>query len=200
MQPSTLIRNLYLPVQPTVKATADKVIYREFLPTKNLQSVIYCYWALKTTQPLKEPFVYRVVSDGCIDIFFELERPALSSVMGFCKKYTQFPLDHSFHFIGVRFLPTMFPQLFGVPASTLANQALDLKTVLPETATFIQQCFPAQQKMVEIIPQLDAYFLKKLAGCNFDNDGRLYEAIAIILKNYGVLNIENLLWGRWQIF
>jgi len=190
LKPPTTIRTLYLPVQPTVKATADKVIYREFLPTLNLQSTIYCYWQLKTTQPLKEPFLYRVVSDGCIDIFFELDKPELSSVMGFCKKYTQFPLDHAFHFIGIRFLPTMFPQLFGIPASTLANQALDLKDILPTTATFIQQHFHNRQEMTEIISQLDQYFLKKLMDCPFDNDARLYEAIAIILKNYGVLNIE----------
>ena len=29
-----------------------------------------------------------------------------------------------------------------------------------------------------------------MADCAFDNDTRLYDAIAIILKNYGVLNIE----------
>ncbi len=190
MQQFTNIRNLYLPVQPTVKATADKVLYREFLPATNLQPVIYCYWQLKTTVPLQEAFMYRVVSDGCIDIFFELHRSELSSVMGFCKKYTQFPLDPSFNFIGIRFLPTMFPQLFGIPASTLANQAVDLKTVLPETATFIQQQLNTQKEISDIIPQLDQYFLKKLANCSFDDDARLYEAIAIILKNYGVLNIE----------
>lgn len=190
MPPSTSIRNLYLPVQPTVKATADKVIYREFLPAQNLQAVIYCYWQLKTTKPLKEPFMYRVVSDGCIDIFFELNQPDLNFVMGFCKKYTQFPLEQSFHFVGIRFLPTMFPQLFGIPASDLTNQSLVLKTILPETANFIEQHFHVGQEMAEIIPQLDQYFLEKLTNCTFDHDARLYEAIAIILKNSGVLNIE----------
>lgn len=190
MKSSISIRNLYLPVQPTVKATTDKVIYQEFLPATHLQSTIYCYWQLKTTQPLQESFKYSVVSDGCIDIFFELHQPELSTVMGFCKKYTQFPLDHSFHYIGIRFLPTMFPQLFGIPAFTLANQALDLKTVLPETAAFITQQFHSQKEIMNIIDQLNQYFIQKLADCSFDNDARLYEAIAIILKNYGVLNIE----------
>ena len=190
MEPSSAIRNLYLPVQPTVKTTTNKIIYQEFLPTQALQPVIYCYWQLKTTQPLQEAFIYRVVSDGCIDIFFELNQSELNFVMGFCKKYTQFPLDNTFHYVGIRFLPTMFPQLFGIPAAALSNQTLTLESVLPKTATFIKQQFHAQKPIKEIITQLDNYFLQQLVKCSFDNDSRLYDAIALILKNYGVVNIQ----------
>lgn len=190
MKPSSTIRNLYLPIQPTVKTTADKVIYQEFLPIEALQPVIYCYWQLKTIQPLQEAFIYRVVSDGCIDIFFELNQPELNFVMGFCKKYTQFPLDNAFHYVGIRFLPTMFPQLFGIPAATLSNQTLTLESVLPKTAIFIKEHFHAQKPIKEIISELNSYFLQQLAKRSFDNDPRLYEAITFILKNYGVLNIQ----------
>jgi len=31
--------------------------------------------------------------------------------MGFCKKYTEFSIGHEFNYVGIRFLPTMFPQL-----------------------------------------------------------------------------------------
>ncbi|MEL6824118.1 MAG: DUF6597 domain-containing transcriptional factor, partial [Calditrichota bacterium] len=110
MEISSDIRNLYTPIQPTVKQTADRVSYREFLPDASLQSFIYCYWELKTSQPLKEAFNYRVVADGCIDIFFSLDKPTDNFVMGFCREYTEFELDSSFHYIGIRFLPTMFPQ------------------------------------------------------------------------------------------
>jgi hypothetical protein len=119
---SSNIRQLYNPIQPTVKQSAKNVTYFEFLPDLKLQPYIYCYWELKTKQTLTEPFNYKVVADGCIDIFFELNNPQENFVMGFCKKYTEFPLDNSFHYIGVRFLPTMFPQIFNVDASEISNR------------------------------------------------------------------------------
>lgn len=184
------IRALYMPIQPTVRQTADKVRYQELLPDEHLQPYIYCYWELKTTAPLQEQFQYRVVADGCIDIFFELGNPADAYIMGFCRKYTEFPLGNVFHYVGVRFLPTMFPQLFGVDAAELSNRYLSLETVVPDAARFIAghlTGYPSPQKICELF---DSYFIGILARSRFDNDARLYKAIGIILQNYGVLNIE----------
>lgn len=185
------IRNLYLPVQPTVRQSADHVQYQEFLPHQQLQPFIYCYWQLKTTQTLQEAFQYRVVADGCIDIFFELNDPANNFVMGFCKKYTQFPLDNVFHYVGIRFLPTMFPQLFKINAADLSNQSIPLKEVVPKTAEFVRTHFQPTMQPVTILTTLDDYFLKLNSQTDFDDDPRLYEAIQIILKNFGVLNIQS---------
>ena len=78
------IRLIYKPVQPAVKQSASGVTYLEFLPDIRLQKFIYCYWQLRTVQKLAEPFNYRIVADGCIDIFFELNNPQENYVMGFC--------------------------------------------------------------------------------------------------------------------
>lgn len=104
------IRQFYQPVQPAVSGT-DKsyVTYLEFYPDQRLQDYIYCYWQLKATQKLQVPFRYRVVADGCIDIFFKFENPDESHVMGFATRFTEFPLGRLFHYVGIRFLPTAFP-------------------------------------------------------------------------------------------
>lgn len=184
------IRGLYHPVQPTVKQSATHVTYQEFPPDAALQGSIYCYWQLQTTAVLDEPFFYRVVADGCIDIFFELHNPAENFVMGFCKKYTEFPLDNSFNYVGVRFLPTMFPQLFKINASELSNRFENLDAVLPETARYIASQFEGRMLMSEIKQRFDDYFLDLLGNIEFDHDPRFYQALSIILKNYGVLNVE----------
>ena len=137
----TNLRTLYIPVQPTVRQSDDNVTYAEFLPELRLQSFIYCYWQLKTTRELSKPFNYRVVADGCIDIYFELTNPEQNYVMGFCKKFTEFPLDNSFNYVGVRFLPTMFPQLFKINAMELSNRYEHLKVVSPQTSDFIYSHF-----------------------------------------------------------
>ncbi len=184
------IRQLYNPIQPTIKQSAEHVTYFEFLPDLKLQTYIYCYWELKTTQTLTESFNYKVVADGCIDIFFELNNPQENFVMGFCKKYTEFPLNNSFHYIGVRFLPTMFPQIFNIDASELSNRFENLYLVIPTTASFIADNFKPQQTTAQIKALFDNFFLEAIAKTNFNDDNRLYESINIILKNFGVLNIE----------
>ncbi|NIJ55161.1 DUF6597 domain-containing transcriptional factor [Dyadobacter arcticus] len=184
------IRNLYNPIQPTVKQSAGNVTYQEFLPDQSIQSYIYCYWQLKTSRPLDDPFFYRVVADGCIDIFFELNNPEESFVMGFCKKYTEFQLDNSFNYVGVRFLPTMFPQLFRIDASELSNRFESLNLVIPQIAHFIEThfCPGIANPQIKII--FDKYFTELLHHVDSQPDPRLHNAISIILAKDGSVNIE----------
>jgi len=187
----SFIRHLYIPVQPTVKSYGA-VSYQEFLPHQQLHSFIYCYWQLKTNQKLDNPFTYRVVADGCIDIFFELNQPQENFVMGFCKKYTEFDLAEEFNYIGIRFLPSMFPQLFGINASSISNKAEELKSVVPQVAAFIQSNFSSNLNINKIISLLNEFFLDLLPLANFQNDPRLYNAIALIMKNYGVVDMTEI--------
>lgn len=184
------IRSLYMPIQPTVRQSGERVTYQEFTPDMGLQGLIYCYWQLRTTAPLDEPFIYRVVADGCIDIFFELNNPSENFVMGFCKKYTEFPLENSFDYVGVRFLPTMFPQLFKINAAELSNRFENLDVVAPGTARFITSAFESELPVTEIKRRLDNYFLHLLTHTDFNYDPRLYGALSVILRNFGVLNVE----------
>ncbi len=185
------IRKFYTPIQPTVRRSSGQVLYAEFLPHIQLQDAIYCYWELKTNQALSEQFNYRVVADGCIDIFFELNNPEESYVMGFCKKFTEFPLENSFHYIGIRFLPTMFPQLFGINAKELSNRFEKLDLVVPFVADYIRDRLNPEQTQEEISCLLDQCFLKIRANGSFDRDNRLYDALYLILKKNGVLDIQN---------
>jgi len=184
------IRELYMPVQPTVRQSGEHVVYREIAPDVSLRNIIYCYWELKTKSPLEEQFEYRVVSDGCIDIFFELSRPEESFVMGFCKKFTEFPLDTSIHYIGIRFLPTMFPQIFNVDAALLSNRFEALQVIHQETAIFIAQNINPGFILEHIKSIFDDYFTDTVSKVNFNTDGRLYKSLAIILKNKGVVNLN----------
>lgn len=110
--------------------------------------------------------------------------------MGFCKKFTEFPLNDSFHYVGVRFLPTMFPQLFRISASELSNRFEKLGNVVPKVSAFIAGNFHHQLSKEQIQNIFDSYFIKLIENITFDNDGRLYSAIEKILQEFGVVNIE----------
>ncbi len=136
------------------------------------------------------PYIYRVVADGCMDIFFALENPQANYIMGFSKNYTEFPIGKSFHYIGIRFLPSMFPQLFSVDAAELSNRVESLQDVLPDISTFIVNTFQPGQKTHSLNVVLDNYFRHYLSKTTRTTDNRLYNAINIILQKRGVLNIE----------
>ena len=110
--------------------------------------------------------------------------------MGFCKKYTEFPLDHSFHYVGIRFLPTAFPQVFGVNAAELSNQFQHLHHVSQSTSDYIAESFSGALSSEKIVQRLDAYFMDAIRQADFDEDHRLYNAIKLILDNFGVINLE----------
>jgi AraC-like DNA-binding protein len=159
-------------------------------PDDSVSNIIYCYWELKTNERLQDPFTYRVVADGCIDIFFQLDNPSENFAMGFCKKFTEFPLDNCFHYIGIRFLPTSFPILFKVDAKELSNRFERLELVSNETSRFIADSFSSADDFGNIKRKLDAYFIKVNANTNTVLDDRFKNALSVILKNFGVVNIQ----------
>lgn len=185
------LRQFYKPIQPTISHTNKNVFYTEYLPDINLQPYIYCYWELKTNNSLTENFNYKVVADSCIDVYFQVNNPSDSYIMGFCDRFTEFELPSTFHYFGIRFLPGMFTQLFQVNAKELSNRSELLHAILPDMSRFLSNRLNAEQNSNEIINLLDRYFLALPASKNYTRDSRLYEAIDIILKNKGVINIES---------
>ncbi|WP_155283583.1 AraC family transcriptional regulator [Capnocytophaga felis] len=178
------IRHFYKPFQP-VSQLADNVSYTEFFPDKKLLPFIYCYWQFKTKTQLTENYQYRVISDGCIDVFFELENPEESYLMGFCKSYTEFPLGKQFNYVGIRFLPSAFPLIFRQNAKELSNNDIRLNLVLSGLATFIAHKFDNVKNMKQIKNELDKFFLKHLEKADLSMDNRFYKALEIILKSQG---------------
>lgn len=111
--------------------------------------------------------------------------------MGFCKKYTEFPLENSFHYIGVRFLPTMFPSLFKVDAKELSNRFERLELVVNKTSKFIADSFSDDDELATIKSKFDDYFFGLSKSANTDLDRRFQNALNIILKNFGVVNVQS---------
>jgi hypothetical protein len=189
MTPISHIRTSYAPVQPFVAQPEETVVYREFLPDLRLQEYIYCYWELSTTSPLTAPFHYRVVADGCMDIFFELQDPRQSFVMGFSDAYTCFPLQGNFNYAGIRFLPGMFPRLFPVNAAGLSKQATALESVVPAAARFLADHFHEKTSILQLKSLLDGFLLEYTSKA-LPADNRLLEAVDLIIQQAGMITLE----------
>lgn len=190
MKAASVLRQYYVPHQPILGPGGDAPSYCEFGPAPALRNWIYCYWRLQTTIPLAAPFVYRVVADGCIDVFWDLHHPQESFVMGFCKKFTEFSLGKSFDYVGVRFLPTMFPQLCRVDAAELSDRLVPLEGVVPATAHFLGSRFAPDLGQAVIQGALDAHFATLVDRARPDDDPRLYRAIGLIMAQPGLANLQ----------
>ncbi|UUC44269.1 AraC family transcriptional regulator [Flavobacterium cerinum] len=190
MEKNINIKRLYQPVQPIIRPAFGHVKYQEFKPDIRLSQYIYCYWELKTEQQLEAEFHYRVVADGCMDIYFELNNPIESYVIGFSKNYTEFPLDTTFHYIGIRFYPAMFPLLFHINASELTDRYELLELILPEKAAFIKNHFNPTLDLVTIQSLLDHFYLNRINQHGVKPDFRFFSAMDHILKNSGNITIE----------
>lgn len=185
------IRKYFKPIQPTVGLHDEQVVYQEFAPAFHLQNFIHCYWVLRTKKRMNVPFDYRVVSDGCIDIVFNLKNTNESFVMGFHNKSTEFSLGSEFAYGGIRFYPSIFPSLFKLSAKSLTNKEQKLQLILPSLAEFISVNLKKDFHLA--IPKINLFLKSFLQNKAHQIDDRFYEAFIEILKKRGHLEIEKAL-------
>ena len=187
------LREHFKPIQPAVTSTSAGVLYEESLPHPALSAYVYCYWQLKTVYKLSTPFSYRVIPDGCIEIFFYVNDPLDNRVMGFSTASTSFGLDATFHYAGIRFMPAAFPLIFNVDASELTDRAEQLDVVVPTAAKKLTDIFESNPGFQGIKASLDQYLLMRVEDIRHNEDRRLQEAIFTILKTHGSLNLDTAL-------
>ena len=189
MNPMT-IREYYKPIQPTVSTTDKEISYQEIRPSKEIEDFIYCFWQLRTQNTLTQDYNYRVVSDGCIDIFYNHKQQAESFIMGFCRKFVQFPIGKDFEYIGIRFLPSAFPYLFGINARTLSNQSQELIKILPDFADWICSEINSADSFASITKILDERITGFLKNQDIIYDHRFLNSLKLIFHKNGYLDIE----------
>jgi len=85
----------------------------------------------------------------------------------------------------------MFPALFKVDAKELSNRFERLELVVNETSKFITDSFSDDDELATIKSKFDDYFFGLAKSANTDLDSRFQNALNIILKNFGVVNVQS---------
>ena len=169
-------------------------MYEELLATLPLESYVHCYWQLRTLSKLTAPFIYRVVSDGCIDILFEQNQSQGPFITGFSTRYLEYDLGHSFNYIGIRFLPTGFPALFDISAHSLVNRFVELKEVITSFSEQMNGVIKEPLTLEQAKEIFDRLLNDVIAEKNEPPsvDSRLMCAIDEILESRGNSSLQNL--------
>ena len=110
--------------------------------------------------------------------------------MGFCRKYTEFPIGTSFDYIGIRFLPSAFPLLFDVDAKTLSNQSQELQYILPNFSQWIASQIKPSYPFEHIVRLLNEKLIDLVENRDFKFDARFFNSLNIIFQKNGFLDTE----------
>ncbi|WP_350284406.1 helix-turn-helix domain-containing protein [uncultured Croceitalea sp.] len=188
------LKSFFRPLQPTIGTNhSRKVWYKEFQASKDLEQYIFCYWELKSIALSKESFKYRVVSDGCVDILVDVKEGEIF-ITGFSKQYLEYDLGTSFHYVGIRFYPFMFPLLFGISAEKVINKFLKLEYLLPTLSSTIKYQLAERvntNRLQDLLGEvLISYIDKEKDLSSFDP--RFSNAVDQILKSGGNTPINQL--------
>lgn len=184
------LAQLFHPLQPRAREGGDGVVYRELLPDPLLRGYVCCYWELKTTTALSSPFTYAVVTDSCIDFFFDLQHEDENYIVGFSSSSTSFALEKTFHYAGVRFFPGSFPAVFGIPAAALRNNVHLLRDVIPREHEALRAILTSEKDIDGMKPLFDGYFKSRVFRQSLHTDLRFNQSLAAILQHNGVFSIE----------
>ncbi len=188
------LKTFFRPLQPTIGARhSGMVLYKEYKPYEALSDYVYCFWQLKSINFLQNPFLYRVVSDGCIDILINTKE-GKSFITGFSKQFVEYNLGRSFEYVGVRFYPFMFPLLFGISAEKVVNKFLNLEVLLPELNQNIKSYLGVKANSETSFEVFNGVLSSYITNENdlYSLDSRFSNAVDQILQSGGNIPINQL--------
>jgi AraC-like DNA-binding protein len=146
---------MYSPVQDGIEKTAQSIYYAEADPPHDLISLVYCFWELKTIEPLSEDFNLHAIPDACVDIMFNEIDTDVAGVTNLSTTYEVLNLGRQFHYVGIEFLPGVWrgdqkeiahqyigsAYMGGLPLVDINNKMIDLTFAekQPILAEFVRQ-------------------------------------------------------------
>jgi hypothetical protein len=153
----------------------QNVSYREVAPHPLLTDVVCYYWELKSGQALDQPFKYHVVADGCMDLFFDMQKPGERYAVGFTSSHTSFFLGCNFHYIGVRFFPGAIPRLWDISAAELRDACHPVNEVLgPAMDQHLEDNWRSTD---DLFQRFDRYLVRRSVQRVHHGDWRVSEAL-----------------------
>ena len=164
--------------------------YREYVPSAALKPHIYCYWTLWSERVTTAPFTYRIVSDGCVDLFINCRQFEELNVAGTASAASTVILEGDASYFGIRFLPGGFYRLFKLPMKEIANKMVSVQEVWGNRLTDFESRLYAAQGIREKITVTEAFLLRQMSIEKREPDPRLRHVLEMVYQKGGQYRIE----------
>ena len=192
MYNQTFIRNFYSPLQPTESSRGDTLLfYKEYEPCNELQSLVYCFWELKTSRPITDTYLYNIVTDGCTDLMFDCKSSGLPILIGASYKAYQSAISRDIHYFGIKFFPGCLRFFIDIPLHEIAGKLLKAKNILKKDISDLSLQIFEQTTIEERIKKAESFLLQQLQYNQTNIHPAFQQALYTILVNKGNINSLN---------
>lgn len=187
----------YEPLQTLSKPSPDQdgqIRFWKFRPSKQFQPFVYCYSGAVSTTPIKNPFLHRIIPDGCINIIWNLRHPSgrYGFITGPLTKAQYIPFTDQVLSIGICLLPCNALYFIDNYVSLPVNRSVPLESVFGRTDS---QMVSEQLTLADSLEHRIAILEKYIASHFSENrkvDPTLNNALHIIYQHRGDVKISEL--------
>jgi AraC-like DNA-binding protein len=165
-----------------------------------LANYVRFFWVLESD----EPYTHHNTADGCAEILFhynglfdeirstgELKKSITSGIQGPSQYFKRFTINKSFGMFGVYLYPFAVKQLFYLPATFLANELPDLKTVLGNEGAILEEKMMLADDTSQRVNIISEFLGKKLSK-NKTVLHPVFGAINHVIHSKGSVRVEEL--------
>ncbi len=155
---------------------------QKYKPSLALHRLIDAYWSIKNIS--SKNILMPIVPDGCMDIIYNNTQLMLVGAMSESKSITIKVGDYSF---GIRFRPSVLPQLLNIEAHTFINRVVPLAEVSPSLRNQLDSYGSDEAQKVIL---LDALFQSLCEKTTFNQT--ILDLIDYITLHQGVRTMHDL--------
>lgn len=188
---------IYLPLQPPTlqqELVDSNYRYREYLPSRSLESYVACYWTVDFHASDMNK-MHRIIPDGCVDIIFDLRSPSFSKggfVVGVMTTFEAINLSTKYSLFGIRFFSENVRQFLRYPVSELIGYHVFLEDIWGSEAESITEEVISASGISEMIGRVELKLLKFLLLHESKSDRLLQTSMQYMYADQGMISIRSL--------
>jgi AraC-like DNA-binding protein len=143
------------------------MIFHTYQAPANLTDYIRCFWTLESTESSPLPFIHRATAECCPELIFYFrgdvnvlqnewtkEKTFRSGLYAQSRNYRKFSIEKGFGMLGVYLYPQTIPLLFNIPASSISDCNLDIKSLFNKEGEALEDrvmCAASHQLRIKLI-------------------------------------------------
>ncbi|SIT11902.1 transcriptional regulator, AraC family [Zobellia uliginosa] len=169
------------------------MIYEEYIPSKNLNSIVDSIWiATNNGQEIES----RILPDGYVDIIFELgEQMQLNSgneirVSGMMTKFKKVVSKKNSETLGVRFKTGQFNSISNIPLSEIKNTAIKASNLSPKLNNSFLEELIEKKCHFEKVQLINSFLTSEINWTAIVENKLEYSVCESIRTNYRELDLS----------
>lgn len=176
------------------KEVQKNLVYREFLPARELQPYVACFWTVNTQKSINKPVIGRIIPDGCMDIVFnldELSEGKSGVVVGVMTKPDIKIIEGVRNFVGVRFWPGGIIPFLRISAVEFTDDLVSIEDLWGRESNAMNESIYTESTFSKKVKVIENKLFKMLKDLN-ESDQIINFALLKILASRGVIPINQL--------